>query len=178
MSDANWASWSCSEAVRGAIRWSVGSTVSLPCSLVTHMPCRVGGGCKWSVRPSRVESTSALRVTACAVVTAGHEQPARTRSQTHTLGQSPVHPNPPRKRTSSSSSEQLPNLADDLYARLNDTSDHVHPDHLKPDLQAWHQLRIRAFGVGNFTTALPGPDAVATLTLSVQGPFGQKDYPS
>ncbi|TKA54500.1 hypothetical protein B0A53_03193 [Rhodotorula sp. CCFEE 5036] len=59
----------------------------------------------------------------------------------------------------------LPNLADDLNARLGDTSDHVHPDQLKPDLQAWHQLRIKAFGIGNFTTALPGPDAVATLTL-------------
>jgi hypothetical protein len=34
----------------------------------------------------------------------------------------------------SSSSEQLPNLADDLNARLGDTSDHVHPDQLKPDI--------------------------------------------
>lgn len=60
--------------------------------------------------------------------------------------------------------DSLPNLADDLYTRLDDSSDHVHPDQLKPDLQAWHQLRIKAFGTGNATTALPGPDAVATLT--------------
>jgi hypothetical protein len=118
---------------------------------------------KWSVTLSTLDA--ALGTLACQESTAGHEQPARTRSQTHTLGQSPVHPNPPRERTSSSSSEQLPNLADDLNARLGDTSDHVHPDQLKPDLQAWHQLRIKAFGIGNFTTALPGPDAVATLTL-------------
>ncbi|GAA5871620.1 hypothetical protein JCM3774_006313 [Rhodotorula dairenensis] len=60
--------------------------------------------------------------------------------------------------------DSLANLARDLYTQIGQQSDHVHPDQIRDDLEAWQQLRIAAFGVGNRVTAIPGPQAIASLT--------------
>ncbi|GAA5985490.1 hypothetical protein JCM10908_006995 [Rhodotorula pacifica] len=62
--------------------------------------------------------------------------------------------------------DSLPDLADQLYAHLSETSQDVHPDQVKPDLLSWQQLRLAAFGAGGKqVTALSGPDAIASLSL-------------
>ncbi|POY75432.1 hypothetical protein BMF94_1502 [Rhodotorula taiwanensis] len=62
----------------------------------------------------------------------------------------------------------LPRLSDDLYRALSEASLETHPNELKPDLEAWHHLRLACFPAG--LAALPGPDAVRHLALQVLPP--------